>query len=92
MLPAVGQQARDAGIAQSMGSKGDCYDNAVAETFFATIKKELIHRRTWPTRPEVISEVFDYIEVFYNNKRRHSTLGMISPAEFERINPSPIKT
>jgi putative transposase len=87
-----GQQARDAGIAQSMGSKGDCCDNAVAETFFATIKKELIHRRTWPTRPEVISEVFDYIEVFYNNKRRHSTLGMISPAEFERINLSPIKT
>ena len=87
-----GQQARDAGIAQSMGSKGDCYDNAVAETFFATIKKELIHRQTWPTRAEVISEVFDYIETFYNNKRRHSTLGMLSPAEFEKINLSPIKT
>jgi transposase InsO family protein len=47
---AFGQKARDAGIAVSMGSKGDCYDNAVAESFFATIKKELVHRRTWPTR------------------------------------------
>jgi putative transposase len=52
----------------------------------------LIHRHTWPTRAEVISEVFDYIEVFYNNKRRHSTLGMLSPAEFDKINLSPAKT
>ena len=78
-----GQQARAAGIAQSMGSKGDCFDNAVAESFFATIKKELIHRRSWPTRAELRTEVFDYIEVFYNRQRRHSTLGQISPAQFE---------
>jgi transposase InsO family protein len=89
---AFGQAARDAGIAQSMGSRGDCYDNAVAESFFATLKKELIHRHSWPTRSEVISEVFDYIEVFYNRKRRHSTLGMLSPSEYERLNLSPIKT
>ena len=71
--------ARDAGIARSMGSKGDCFDNAVAESFFATLKKELVHRRSWPTRRELIGEVFEYIEAFYNRRRRHSTLGMLSP-------------
>jgi putative transposase len=80
---AFGQAARDAGIARSMGSKGDCYDNAVAESFFATLKKELVHRQSWPTRRELTTEVFDYIEAFYNRVRRHSTLGMLSPLEFE---------
>ena len=80
---AFGQQARDAGIAVSMGSRGDAYDNAVAESFFATLKKELIRRQTWPTRRELIGEVFDYIEAFYNPTRRHSTLGYLSPAQFE---------
>ncbi len=80
-----GQAARDAGIAISMGSRGDAYDNAVAESFFATLKKELIHRRSWPTRRELGSAVFEYIEAFYNRDRRHSTLGMRSPAEYERL-------
>jgi putative transposase len=80
---AFGQAARDAGIARSMGSKGDCYDNAVAESFFATLKKELVHRRSWPTRRELTSEVFEYIEAFYNRTRRHSTLAMLSPADYE---------
>ncbi len=80
-----GQAARDAGIAISMGSKGDAYDNAVAESFFATIKKELIHRRSWPSRRELSSAVFEYIEAFYNRDRRHSTLGMRSPAEYEEL-------
>jgi transposase InsO family protein len=66
-----------------MGSRGDCWDNAVAESFFATLKKELIHRRTWPTKAELRTEVFDYIEVFYNRQRRHKTLGQVSPADFE---------
>jgi putative transposase len=82
---AFGQQARDAGIAMSMGSKGDCFDNAVAEAFLATLKKELVHRRSWPTRQELQSAVFDYIESFYNRERRHSTLGYLSPREFEKI-------
>jgi len=82
---AFGQRARDAGIAVSMGSKGDCFDNAVAESFFATLKKELVHRRSWPTRRELQSAVFDYIESFYNRERRHSTLGYLSPREFEMI-------
>jgi transposase InsO family protein len=68
-----------------MGSKGDCFDNAVAESFFATLKKELIHRRTWPTKAELRTEVFDYIEVFYNRERRHSTLGHLSPMQYERL-------
>jgi putative transposase len=80
---AFGQQARAAGIAQSMGSKGDCYDNSVAESFFATLKKELVDRRSWPEKAELRSEIFDYIEVFYNRRRRHSTLGMLSPADYE---------
>jgi putative transposase len=80
---AFGRAAREAGIARSMGSKGDCYDNAVAESFFATLKKELVHRRCWPTRRALTSEVFDYIEGFYNRIRCHSTLGMLSPLEFE---------
>lgn len=83
---AFGQTAREAGIARSMGSKGDCWDNAVAETFFATLKKELVHRHSWPTRQELTSEVFEYIEGFYNLRRRHSTLGMHSPADYENIN------
>ena len=66
-----------------MGSKGDCWDNAVAESFFATLKKELVHRRSWPTRRELISEVFEYIEALYNRTRRHSTLGYLSPANYE---------
>jgi putative transposase len=80
-----GQKARDAGIAVSMGSRGDAYDNAVAESFFATLKKELVHRRSWPTRRELASEVFEYIEAFYNPTRRHSTLGFLSPAQFEAL-------
>jgi putative transposase len=80
---AFGQQARAAGIAQSMGSRGDCYDNSVAESFFATLKKELVDRRSWPEKAELRTEIFDYIEIFYNRRRRHSTLGMLSPADYE---------
>lgn len=80
-----GQAARDAGIAISMGSKGDAYDNAVAESFFATLKKELVHRRSWQTKRELGSAVFEYIEAFYNRERRHSTLAMLSPAEYELL-------
>ena len=78
-----GQAAGKAGIARSMGSRGDCYDNAVTESFFATLKKELIHRRSWPERHMLRREVFDYIEIFYNATRRHSTLGMLSPVRYE---------
>ena len=79
-----GQKARDAGISVSMGSKGDAFDNAVAESFFATIKKELVHRQPWPSRRDLSSAIFEYIEAFYNRQRRHSTLGYLSPEEYER--------
>jgi transposase InsO family protein len=75
--------ATDLGVKLSVGRKGQCWDNAVAESFFATIKTELIHRRTWPTRKAAISALFDYIEGWYNTRRRHSTLGYLSPAQYE---------
>jgi len=80
---AFGQQARAAGVAQSMGSRGDCYDNSVAESVFATRKKELVDRRSWPEKAELRTEIFDFIEIFSNRRRRHSTLGMLSPADYE---------
>jgi putative transposase len=85
---AFGRAAREAGVAVSMGSRGDAYDNAVAETFFATLKKELVNRRSWPTRLELQSAVFEYIEAFYNRRRRHSTLGMLSPVDYEQLQPA----
>jgi putative transposase len=73
-----------AGIEVSMGSVGDCYDNAVCETFHATLKKEKIYRQSWPTRAAARTAIFEYIEGWYNPRRRHSTLGYLSPVEFER--------
>jgi putative transposase len=78
-----GQTARAAGIAVSMGAKGCALDNAVCEAFFATLKKELTRRRSWPTRRELETAVFAWIEAWYNRRRLHSTLGYQSPAEFE---------
>ena len=77
------RRCRVVGIDVSMGSRGDCFDNAVLESFHASLKKELIHRRSWPTKAEARTAVFDYVETFYNRLRRHSTLGMRSPVEFE---------
>ncbi len=71
------------GVVCSMSRKGDCWDNAVVESFFGTLKTELIHRETWRTRGQARGAVFEYIEVFYNRQRRHSSLGYRSPAEFE---------
>jgi putative transposase len=70
----------------------DAYDNAVAESFFATLKKELVHRQSWPSRRDLSSAVFEYIEAFYNRQRRHSTLGYLSPEEFERGRITTTKT
>ena len=76
------------GFTGSMSRKGNCYDNAVAESFFATLKKELVHRERFRTRAMARVRLFDYIEMFYNPKRRHSTLGGRSPAQFERLTVS----
>ena len=72
------------GVVGSMSRRGDCWDNAVAESFFATLKVELVHDTLWPTRAAARTALFDYIEVFYNQQRRHSSLGFLSPLAFER--------
>ncbi len=74
---------REHGLKPSMSRRGNCYDNAVAEAFFSSLKKERIRKRIYPTRAEARADVFDYIEAFYNRKRRHSYLGHVSPYEFE---------
>ena len=71
------------GIEVSMSRKGDCWDNAVAESFFATLKVELIYRQSWTSRAELRAAVFEYIEVFYNRQRLHSTLGYKTPHQLE---------
>lgn len=78
------RRCRGVGVEVSMGSRGDCFDNAVLESFHASLKKDLIHRRSWPTKAEARTAVFDYIEAFYNRRRRHSTLGMLSPVAYEQ--------
>jgi putative transposase len=72
----------------SMSRVGNCYDNAPAESFFGTLKCELIHDRHYRTRAEARQDIFEYIEVFYNRKRRHSSLGYLSPVEYEQSGPS----
>lgn len=74
------------GIRPSMSRKGDCWDNAVAESFFHTIKVELMEWQKFKTRSEARAKIFEWIEVFYNRERRHSTLGYVAPAVYERHN------
>ena len=69
---------------ESMSKKGDCWDNAVAESFFHTLKVELIHRMKFRTREEAKRKIFEYVETYYNRRRAHSTLGNLSPFEYER--------
>jgi putative transposase len=74
------------GVKQSMSRRGDCWDNAVAESFFfATINRELIHHEDYETREEARMSIFEYIEVYYNRKRLHSTIGYLSPMEYEEL-------
>ena len=81
---AFGRRCREAGVRPSMGSVGDCFDNAMCESFFATLETELIDRTSFPTKSVARLAVFDFIEGFYNPQRRHSGLGQLSPIEFER--------
>jgi putative transposase len=78
-----GQRIRAAGLLGSMGSVGDALDNAVAESFFASLQCELLDRHRWPTRAGLARAIFHWIEAFYNPTRRHSTLGYLSPVDFE---------
>lgn len=78
------QRALDAeGATCSMSRKGNCWDNAIAESFFATLKSELIYRAAWPTREKAMAAINEYIACFYNSRRRHSVLGYVSPMEYE---------
>jgi putative transposase len=81
---AFGRRCKEAGIRPSMGSVGDCYDNAMCESFFATLECELLDRRSFKTQHEAGLEVFDFIDGWYNPRRRHSALGYLSPNNFER--------
>jgi putative transposase len=80
---AFGGRCAQMGVRPSMGTVGDAYDNAMAESFFATLECELIDRRSWPTKTEARMALFTYIEGWYNPRRRHSALGQMSPANFE---------
>ena len=78
------QRLEQVGLVASMGTVGDCFDNAAAESFFGTLKTELLHRQAWPTHAAARSAIFRYIHAWYNPRRRHSTLGYASPDQFER--------
>ncbi len=82
-----GKRCREVGIDVSMGEKGSALDNAVCESFFGSLKKELIRPRSWPTRAEAQTAVFEWIEGWYNRRRLHSTLGYLSPAQYEEQIP-----
>jgi putative transposase len=79
-----GGRLKEAGLLPSMGSVSDAYDNALAESFVASLKTELLYRRSWPTRESVRVAIFEYIEAFYNSRRRHSALGYLSPMAYEQ--------
>jgi putative transposase len=79
------KRLEDEGLLPSMGRVGSAYDNALAESFVATLKTELLYRNTWPTRQAARTAIFEYIEGFYNSRRRHSALGHLSPVEFEEV-------
>ena len=77
------QRLQDTGLLGSMGTVGDALDNAAAESFYATLQTELLDRNNWPTRSLLRSAIFEYIEAFYNLKKRHSTLNYLTPVEFK---------
>jgi len=77
------RRALDSGLMFSMGSVGDCCDNAVIESFWSRMQVELLDRRHWRTRVELANAIFEYLEIFHNRQRRHSALGMLTPVEFE---------
>ena len=86
---AFGQRVRKAGLLPSMGTIGDCYDNAMMESFWGTLQLEILDQRTWKTRDELANAIFEWIECWYNPERRHSSIGMLSPIDYElRYTPS----
>ena len=82
---AWGQRLQKSGILGSMGTVGDCYDNAMMESFWSTLQLEILDQRTWRTRGELANAIFEWIECWYNPTRRHSGIGMHSPVDFEQL-------
>ena len=80
------ERARQSGLVPSMGSVGDCYDNAMIEAFWSRMQVELLDTRRWRTRVELANAIFEYIEIFHNRRRRHSSLGMLTPIEYDLQN------
>jgi putative transposase len=79
------QRAKSSGLLPSMGSVGDCYDNSMIEAFWSRMQVELLDQRRWRTRVELANAIFEYVEIFHNRQRRHSSLGMLTPIEFETV-------
>jgi len=88
---AFSRNVKDAGLAPSMGAVGSAYDNAMVESFWGRMQVELLNRKRWKTRIELATEIHDYIELFHNTRRRHSSLGMLTPTEYETLNNSPTR-
>jgi putative transposase len=82
---AFGQRLKRAELLGSMGSVGDCYDNAMMESFWGTLQLEVLDRKSWNSRAELANAIFEWIECWYNTTRRHSSIGMLSPVEFEQL-------
>ena len=80
---ALTRRAIDSGLLPSMGSIGDCYDNAMIESFWSRMQVELLDRKRWKTRVELANAIFEYLEVFHNRQRRHPAHGMLSPVGYE---------
>jgi transposase InsO family protein len=83
-------RAKATRLVPSMGSVGDCYDNAMIESFWSRLQVELLDRRRWRTRLELANAIFDYLEIWHNRRRRHSSLGMLIPIEFETRNTTTV--
>jgi putative transposase len=83
------QRAREAGLLPSMGAVGTCFDNALMESFWSRVQIELLDRQVWCTRLELATALFEYLEIFHNRQRRHSSLGMLTPLEFEAREGAP---
>jgi putative transposase len=83
---AFSERVRQAGLVPSMGTVGDAFDNAVIESFSARLQTELLNRTKWKTRVELSTALFEYLEIFHNRSRRHSSLGMLTPIEYEKVN------
>lgn len=79
------RRAQESGLLPSMGSIGDCFDNAVIESFWGRMQTELLNRKQWKTRVELANAMFDYLEIFHNRQRRHSSIGMLTPTEYENL-------